>query len=172
MPGPDATVPPGTPVIPNLRIEVVAAVWEALGLVCDSGMGNYPDSSGIFGVLGCERDDHAGNAHYSASAIYWTPDGIASLTMAITSISGDPIRDTGAAASLLLPSVRYLVGEEAATWVEDHLADHDCRDGCSHTFDGQRVTLHTGSDFLTGLIHIDAVETQKRWRHVTFTDAD
>lgn len=157
MPGPDATIPPGVPVIPNLRIETVAAMWEALGLVCASGMGNYPDSPGLFGNLGCEREDRAGNAHYWAAAIYWTPEGIASMRMGITSISGDPILDAGAAASLMLPSVELFVGDEAAGWTEDHLDDRDCRDGCSHAFGQQRLTLHTGSAFAAGLIHIDAV---------------
>lgn len=157
MPGPDATVPPGTQVIPNLRIETVAAMWEALGLVCDSVMANYPDSDGLFGNLGCEREDPAANADYWASAIYWTPEGIESLTIGITTITGDPILDAGAGASLLVPSVRALVGEEAAAWVEDHLDDRDCRDGCSRTFGQQRLTLHTGSDFGDGLIHIDAL---------------
>lgn len=157
MPGPDATIPPGVDVFRDLRIETVAAMWEALGLACDSGMGNYPDSSGLFGLLGCERKDVVGNAFYATNAIYWTPEGVASMMMSVTSASGDPIVDKGAAAALFLPSVELFVGDEAAAWIEGHLDDRDCRDGCSHTFDRQRLTLHTGSEFVAGLIHIDAV---------------
>ena len=157
MPGPDATVPPGVAVIPNLRIETVAGMWEALGLACDSVMANYPDAIGLFGNLGCEREDVTMNAEYHASAVYWTPKGIASMRMVIVTITGDPILDAGAAASLFLPSVELFVGHQAASWVEDHLADRDCRDGCSRSFGQQRLTLHTGSEFVAGLIHIDAV---------------
>ena len=155
MPGPDSTVPPGVAVIPNLRIETVAGIWEALGLACDSVMANYPDSDGFFGNLGCERKDVARNADYHVSVVYWTPEGIASVRLLVLTITDDQRLDPGAVASLFLPSVQVIAGEDAATWVEDHLGDQGCRSGCARTFSRLRFDLSIGSDSVA-LLHIDA----------------
>jgi hypothetical protein len=155
MPGPDATVPPGVAVVPNLRIETVAGIWEALGLACDSVMANYPDSDGFFGNLGCEWKDVSGNADYNVSVVYWTPEGIASVRLLVLKIMDDEDLDPAAVASLFLPSVRLIAGDNAATWVKDHLDDQGCRSGCARTFGRLRFDLSVGSDSVA-LLHIDA----------------
>ena len=142
-PGPDATIPPGVAVIPRLRIETVAGMWEALGLKCQVWMTSFPDSAGLFGDLHCELHDDAGNVDYWAEADYWTPRGIQYISMTVLRDDGPTVED-GAVAWLLPLSTRAFFGDAAGAWVEERLADRGCRNYCQKRFDGIVLTLDVG----------------------------
>jgi hypothetical protein len=126
VPGPDATVPPKQAVIPGLSVESLAAQWEALGLMCSSDIGAFPDSPGLFYQLTCQRDDRAGNVTYSATAIYWRTDGVRSLEVSVIELGAGDIADSTAAPDLFLPSAALAGGDPAETWAQARLDDPAC----------------------------------------------
>lgn len=135
-----------------MRIETVAGMWEALEMECESWMTSFPDSDGLFGDLHCEFHDETRSVDYWAEADYWTPRGIQYLSMTVLREDGPTVAD-GPIAWLLPLSTRAFFGDAAGAWVEQHLADRDCRNYCQKRFDGIVLTLDTG---LGGAAGVDA----------------
>ncbi len=150
VPGPDATVPPGVPVIPGLRIEALAGHWQSIGLTCESWSGGSPGGGGGY-TLHCARSDESANVEYNAEAIYWTSDGVHWVSLSIDSISDEAIDGVTAAAQLFLPSAELAGGAAARAWVEDRIGDTTCRGDCNQVIGGSQLALtvgHLGGHFL------------------------
>lgn len=143
VPGPDATVPPGVPVIPGLRIEVLVNLLTSIGLSCESHYGGYPGAESGYNVY-CVRVDVAANTQYSAEAIYWTSTGVNKVSLDITSISGESIDGTPAAARLFLPIVDLASGPAARDWAEDRLGQTTCNRECTDVTSAAKVLLTVG----------------------------
>lgn len=143
VPGPDATVPPGVPVISGLRIEALAGAWQAIGLACESWSSGIPGGGGGY-TLHCERIEEGANVEFFGEAIYWTSDAVQWVSMSIDTINGQPIDGTAAATELFLPSAQLAGGEAMRGWVEGRIGDSSCLDECQEPIAGSQVSLSVG----------------------------
>ena len=143
VPGPDATVPTGVPVIPGLRIEALVGLWQSVGLTCRSSSGGPPGGGGGY-TLHCEGADERANVEYYGEAIYFNSDGVHWLSMSIDTIDGEPIDGARAAAQLILPSVELASGAAARAWIQDRISDSECHGDCIDTMGGTKLTLTVG----------------------------
>jgi len=154
VPGPDATVPPGVPVIPGLRIEALVGLWESVGLTCKSSAGSFPGSRGGYHVY-CERMDKQSNVEYVAESVYWTSDGVQTITLSITSINDEAIDGAAPARELLLPSAGLVAGDTARVWVQDRMSTATCRGGCTNDMGGSQLYFEVGR-LGTHVLQVDA----------------
>jgi hypothetical protein len=143
VPGPDATVPTGVPVIPGLRIEALVGLWQSVGLACRSSSGGPPGGGGGY-TLHCEGADERANVEFYGEAIYFTSDGVHWVSMSIDTIDGEPIDGARAAAQLILPSVELASGAAARAWIQDRIGDSECRGDCMDIMGGTKLTLTVG----------------------------
>jgi hypothetical protein len=142
LPGADATVPPGVPVIPGLRIEAVVGLWQSMGLACESRSGSFPGTAGGYNVH-CERSDPTTNVDVVADAVYWNLDGVQTISLSINSTNGEAI-DGARVSDLLLPSAELTGGGVIRRWVEDRTGTASCAYGCTEVIDGRRLSLSVG----------------------------
>ena len=146
FPAIDATVPPGQPVIQNLRFADVARLWASLGLSCFSHVSGGPESPANHNVH-CEGRDAATNVSVVADAGYWTFDALATVSVAVGSITMDGSIDHEATASeWIFPFAALAGGDSAVAWVKDHLNDPACgRLGCSKPTGNSDLSYYNGS---------------------------
>lgn len=131
-------------IIPGLRIEELAGLWESVGMTCESRSGSFPDSPGGFNVH-CEGMDVKANIDFGADAVYWTSDGIQVLSITITSITEDPIDGTSAAADVLIPAAELAGGSAARAWLQERIGDPMCAEECVEVIGGTQLALTVGS---------------------------
>jgi hypothetical protein len=176
FPGPGATVPPGQPVLENVRFEALAALWASLGLSCLSHRSGGPESPATYTVH-CERRDAATNVEVVADADYWTMDALATLSVSVGSITMDGSVDHEATASdWVFPFAALAGGDAAVTWVKKQLDNSACRLGCSEAMGNGDLAYYNGSRGGQGLLFVVRIPVQSGsltpTRHVTFPDAD
>jgi hypothetical protein len=143
VPGPDATVPPNTPVLPGLELASLVDAWQALDLTCVSKPGIVANSGAGFNVH-CEGTDPAANADIVADSGYWTPGGIQMVSAAVTTITANQIDGPAVADRWLVPFAQLLGGDPAAAWVRDHVGDEACGQGCTEVVGGIRYSYYYG----------------------------
>jgi hypothetical protein len=142
-PGPDATVPPGVPVISGLLVDDLVGAWESVGLRCESWNVGPPGGGGGY-TLHCERVDAGNNVEYLAEAIYFTQSGVTWVSMQVSSVSHNLIDGTPAARELFLSSVELAGGPTAREWVQARVVDASCRSECRTVIAGARFMLTMG----------------------------
>ena len=144
MPGPDATLPPGVGVIPNLTIEALAGLWSSVGLSCESSYGSFPGAQGGYHIQ-CERTDTGADTAYVGESVYWTMDGVQTVSLILNSVTiGGTVDGPGTAGEVLLPTVELVGGQEARGWLEARLADSACLDECIEVFGRTKFILYAG----------------------------
>jgi len=144
FPGPSVTVPPGQPVIENLRFNDLAALWASLGLYCFSHTSGGPESPANYNVH-CEQQDPVSNAWVIAEANYWTVDAVATLSVTVRSLTTDGAIDHETTAiEWVYPFAALAGGDSAVGWVKDHLDDSACRSGCSMAIGNNDLSYSTG----------------------------
>ena len=144
VPGPDATVPAGVPIITGLRIDALADTWESLGLTCVSWEGGFDGGGGGF-TIHCEGTDPGANAQFVGEAVYWTVDGVQTATVIIASIDGGPVVGSAAVADRLFAPTAWLVGGDSArSFVQANVSSKDCPDGCDRALAGSLLSIEVG----------------------------
>lgn len=144
FPGPDATVPPGQPVIADLSFDELAGLWASLGLSCRSHASGGPESPAAFNVH-CEGGDPTADMEVVAEADYWTLDGVATMHMDVGPISDGSVDPGVAAERWVLPFAELAGGSAAVAWVNDHIGDSSCRLGCTTDVRGSDLSYYSGS---------------------------
>jgi hypothetical protein len=144
FPGPGATVPPGTHVLADLRLQQLSDLWTSLGLSCESHTSGGPESAADYTVH-CERTDVAAEVDVSADADYWTPDGIVSMSVSLVPSGTDSIDARTAASEWVVPFARLAGGDAAVTWVQGHIEDTACHQGCTEDVLGSQLSYSSGS---------------------------
>ena len=143
LPGSEATVPPGQPVISNLTLDELAALWASLGLSCSSHVSGGPESAAAYNVH-CEGGDPAGNVDVIAEADLWTLDGVATMSVVVNPTEGT-IDALTAASRWVAPFAELAGGEAALAWVQGHVGDTACRLGCTEVVRGDDLSYYSGS---------------------------
>lgn len=144
VPGPDATVPPGVPIITGLRIDALADTWGSLGLKCVSQVGGFIGGGGGF-TLHCEGTDPGANAQYVGEAVYWRVDGVQSATVILASIDGGAVVGSTAVADRLFSPTAWLVGGDSArAFAQDNISSKNCPDGCHQALTGSDLSIEVG----------------------------
>jgi hypothetical protein len=152
VPGPDATIHPGSPLLAGVTLDGLVATAASLGMECSSGPGAPPGWPGGFG-LGCEGNDGSNQTRLGLSVLYWTFDGVVSLEAVVRPHERGVI-DEGIANQLLLPIAQQVGGDAAHEWVSTTMHDPSCRGGCDFTVNGVMLTLHV-ADTGTRLLDVD-----------------
>jgi hypothetical protein len=176
FPGPSVTVPPGQPVIENLRFNDLAALWASLGLSCFSHTSGGPESPANYNVH-CEHQDSPSNAWVIAEANYWTVDAVATLSVTVLSITTDGSIDHEATAvEWVYPFAALAGGDSAVSWVKDHLDDSTCGLGCSMAIGNSDLSYSNGTRGANSLDIVVRIPVRSSLRqpesHVTLRDAD
>ena len=153
VPGPDATVPPGVPVLPGPGIGGLAGIWESHGLTCQSWPGSFPGTAGGY-TLHCQGGDATANVDVVAEAVYWTPSAVQTISLSITSHDGQAIDGAAQAKDLFLPSISATVGDSGQAWAQDQIGAAACGKGCSQVMAGGEITVTAG---LLGFQQLDVV---------------
>jgi hypothetical protein len=130
--------------MPNLRIDAIAGLWEALGLTCTSSMSTFPDSAALFGNLYCEGTDQATNVDVVAEAVYWTPDGIQLAHVGFTTIREQELDYAASADRWILPFAHLAGGDAVTKWVRDHVGSASCHLGCDALVAGDQLEYEFG----------------------------
>jgi hypothetical protein len=144
FPGPGATVPPGTHVLSDLRLQPLADLWASLGLACESHANGGSESPADYTVH-CKRGDIAADVGVGADADYWTPDGIVVVSVNVVPSDSGSIDATVAAIDWVFPFARLAGGEEAVTFVQNHIEDAACDQGCTESVHGSQLSYYSGS---------------------------
>jgi len=145
VPGPDATSPPGTQLIPGLTIQAVNDLMRSQGLTCQSSIGGFPGTGGGY-TLGCELHIPESHAKYAMAAVYWTLDGVSDVEISLYSDGiGVPITDPEAGRRVLAPIAALLGGDAARSWVESKVDDPSCTHGaCTFPVGSTVLVLEVG----------------------------
>jgi hypothetical protein len=144
FPGPNATVPPGAPVLSDLKLDDLATLWASLGLPCLSHTSGGPTSPASYNVH-CEGADPAADVEVVADAAYWTFDGVATMSIGVHPTSDGSIDAAAAASDWVVPFAHLAAGDAAVAWVRSHIADSACADGCTKVFRGAVLAYYTGT---------------------------
>jgi hypothetical protein len=145
FPGPDATVPPEQHVITGLRLDNLTGLWASLGLSCFSHPSGGPESAASYNVH-CEAADPATNVEVVAGADYWTFQHVRTIDVNVGSITMDGAVDAPSAArEWVLPFAALMGGKPLVAWVEEHIADPTCLDGCKKVIRDSNLTYIIGS---------------------------
>jgi hypothetical protein len=142
-PGPDATVPPEVAIIPGIGIQDIAGLAASFGLTCQSRAGGIGGSEGGFNV---HCDGTAGNppADVVVEAVYWTADGVQTLSVSFVPATDQPLDETTAANNWILPFASF-AGGDATAWVQGHIGDKTCSGGCVLPVPGGNLSYYSGS---------------------------
>jgi hypothetical protein len=142
-PGPDATIPPGVPTIPDVDIGALVSVWAALGLACESSTGSFPGTEGGYNVH-CERTDTPANVDVVANAVYWTPEGVQTISILFTPIGDDALDAAAAATQWIYPFADLIGGQAATAWIQEHVGDEACGESCTVVIGGSQLSYYSG----------------------------
>lgn len=142
IPGPDASVPPGVKTIPGLQVEALVRAWGSLGVTCESHSGNFAGAEGGYNIH-CDRSDPKANIEISGDAVYWSFEGVQTVSVTVTALSGDIGGDV--VANLLLPTAELAGGTSARRWVEDRIGDPSCAKDCVDVIDGTTFAISVGN---------------------------
>lgn len=151
FPGPDARIPQDAPpLIPNLRIEALAAAAEAEGMKCESLAGTDQEGSGGY-TLACEGQDPAGHAMLSLSVAYFTLDGVWVISFSVWPDAPGAVASGSTAAHLMSSIGRLASGEVTKSWILARLDDGSDRETYSRTEGPVRVEVQIGVNGGRGL---------------------
>jgi hypothetical protein len=144
FPEPGATIYPGAPVLVDLGLGELADLWASLGLSCESHAIGGPESPASYNVH-CEGIDPKLDLEAVAEAAYWTPDGVVLISVIVNPSMGGSIDAAAAANEWVLPFARLAGGDAAVTWVQHHIDDAACRQGCTERVAGRQLSYYTGT---------------------------
>jgi hypothetical protein len=128
-----------------LTFDDLADLWESLGMSCRSHSSGGPESAASYNVH-CEAADPATNVEVVAEANYWTFEDVATMHVNVGSITMDGSIDASSAARhWILPFAELIGGKPVVTWVEAHIADPSCLEGCTKVIRDSSLTYTTGT---------------------------
>lgn len=156
FPESDAKIPPDAPpLIPNLRIEALAAAAAAEGMKCESLAGTDQEGSGGY-TLACEGEDPAGHAMLSLTVAYFTLDGVWVISFSVWPDAPEAVASSSTAAHLMSSIGRLASGEVTKSWILARLDDGSDRETYSRTEGPVRVEVQIGANGGRGLYVIAA----------------
>jgi hypothetical protein len=145
-PGPDATIPPGQPILANLDLGSIVSTAGLVRMGCESSSGGFPGTSGGY-TVSCTTIDPSGSAQYSLRAVILTTTGVVTLSADVTTPTFDgTITDPEIAPQLLLPVADLVAGSAAREWAASKMDDASCNNACTAEFGDARLVLTIGVD--------------------------
>jgi hypothetical protein len=158
FPGPSATVPPGARVLANVQLQELADLWASLGLSCQSHASGGPESPAGYAVH-CDGGDAAGDIAVVAEADYWTPGGVVDISVSVGPSRSGSIDATATASEWVFPFARLAGGDAAVAWVQGHIEDPSCLQGCTEAVRGSQLSYYSGSRGAQELFYEASVPT-------------
>lgn len=113
---------------------------------CVSARGSFPGAAIGF-TVSCSGTDPSGTASSGVQAVYLTLSDVVTVTAIVNPIPYDgTISDPAIVARVLIPTAALVAGEEGSHWLQAHLSDQACTEGCFTTIASVKFELELGVD--------------------------